>query len=40
MTDLDNIPWSDDSVPTRNGATGRKPCKRHDWERLTVRVDL
>lgn len=31
-SDLDDLPWSDGSTPTRNGATGRKPCSRHEWE--------
>ena len=31
MTDLDDLPWSDGSTPTRNGATGRPACRRHQW---------
>jgi hypothetical protein len=33
MTTIVDLPWTNpDSLPVRNGATGRKPCRRHSWE--------
>ena len=31
MTDDLPLHYPDESAPTRNGASGGKPCRRHDW---------
>jgi hypothetical protein len=41
MTDLDSLPMHDghESPATRNGATGRKRCRRHHWNATVIEVD-
>ena len=35
MTDLDDLPWTNASTPTNNGAKGAK-CRRHEWTTITA----